>query len=77
MPLYEYECKNCASQFELLRARNAQEPPICPVCGQTEVVRVMSSFRGRLATNSGSLRSIAGTSSCAGCSATSCAACRN
>ncbi len=31
MPLFEYTCTKCTSQFELLI--RGSEPPVCPECG--------------------------------------------
>jgi len=40
MPLYDYHCKACAAEFELLvRASTA---PTCPHCGSTELERAVS-----------------------------------
>ena len=34
MPIYEYECKKCASVFEVNRSFNESSSPIsCPKCG--------------------------------------------
>lgn len=40
MPLYEYECCSCQSQFELLI--RGDEAPVCPECGATRVERLLS-----------------------------------
>jgi putative FmdB family regulatory protein len=42
MPLYEYACKQCNHEFELL-VRNA-EPPVCPACQGHELERRLSVF---------------------------------
>jgi putative FmdB family regulatory protein len=42
MPLYEYACKDCAKQFELLV--RASETPECPSCHSTELERRLSVF---------------------------------
>jgi len=40
MPLYDYRCKACRAEFELLvRAGTA---PVCPQCGTTELERAVS-----------------------------------
>lgn len=45
MPLYEYECRDCAERFEKLvslsEARRAQK---CPGCGSRSVRRLMSAI---------------------------------
>jgi putative FmdB family regulatory protein len=42
MPLFEYRCGACDSQFELL-IRGAAVPT-CPSCGNTSLERLISSF---------------------------------
>jgi putative FmdB family regulatory protein len=42
MPLFEYRCPACDSQFELL-IRGAAVPT-CPACGSTELERLLSLF---------------------------------
>ena len=42
MPLYEYRCLACESQFELL-IRGAATPA-CPSCGATTLERLLSLF---------------------------------
>jgi putative FmdB family regulatory protein len=40
VPLYEYICRACASDFEQLVRRD--DAPACPACGAAEVTRVLS-----------------------------------
>ncbi|WP_083850768.1 FmdB family zinc ribbon protein [Novosphingobium sp. Rr 2-17] len=40
MPLYDYRCPACASEFELL-IRTADQPA-CPTCGTNQIVRLIS-----------------------------------
>lgn len=42
MPLFEYRCPTCDSQFELLIRGSAV--PACPSCGSTSLERLISSF---------------------------------
>jgi putative FmdB family regulatory protein len=42
MPLYEYACKSCASQFEVLV--RASEAPECPSCHGKDLERRLSVF---------------------------------
>ena len=42
MPLYEYRCLSCESQFELLI--RGEVTPACPACGATELERLLSMF---------------------------------
>ena len=43
MPLYEYACKTCSHQFEVL-VRNSQDTPQCPACHATVLERRFSVF---------------------------------
>jgi putative FmdB family regulatory protein len=40
MPLYDYHCKACQDEFELLV--RASTVPTCPRCGSTELERAIS-----------------------------------
>ncbi len=40
MPLYEYECSDCASQAELLIRSDTR--PTCPSCGSLKLTRLLS-----------------------------------
>ena len=42
MPLYEYRCSGCNSQFELLIRGGTV--PTCPSCGSTALERILSMF---------------------------------
>jgi putative FmdB family regulatory protein len=44
MPIYEYLCKTCKKEFELLRPMSATDLPPCPDCGGGEVARRLSLF---------------------------------
>ncbi len=50
MPMYEFKCKQCGSQFEeLILSSSASEEKIdCPDCGSDDVEKLMSaiSFTG-------------------------------
>jgi putative FmdB family regulatory protein len=43
MPLYEYRCDACETQFEVLRPRNDPEPVCCPECDE-EAEKLFSGF---------------------------------
>jgi putative FmdB family regulatory protein len=43
MPLYEYKCRGCGHQFELLILRQSQQP-VCPACSAESVEQLISSF---------------------------------
>lgn len=42
MPLFEYTCRDCDGQFELL-VRGAATPA-CPSCGSTNLEKILSMF---------------------------------
>lgn len=44
MPLYEYTCRACHADFEMLTASSRRDAPetACPRCGQTKVARKIS-----------------------------------
>ena len=42
MPLYEYACKTCAHEFEILV--RGSETPSCPACHGAELQRKLSAF---------------------------------
>ncbi len=45
MPLYEYQCEECAEQFTLLQPMSASaDQTSCPSCGKTHVRRLFSAF---------------------------------
>jgi putative FmdB family regulatory protein len=33
MPIYEYQCKECAARFDIRRNFNDEAPAYCPKCG--------------------------------------------
>jgi putative FmdB family regulatory protein len=41
MPLYEYHCRECDQQVEIL-VRSSTEQPACPDCGSDELDRLIS-----------------------------------
>ena len=74
MPIYEYHCEKCGKDFECLVM--GSDEPECPHCESKEVSRLLSAcgFVSKGASGE-TVSQSAGTSSCAGCSATSCATC--
>ncbi len=40
MPIYEYTCKDCGSDFELLI--RGEEKPVCPSCGKRHLTKSFS-----------------------------------
>jgi len=76
MPIYEFHCDKCESDFEELVLRK-DEKIQCPKCSNPDVQKKMSVFSHRGPTNglpdmSGSSHS---GSSCSGCSGGSCSTC--
>lgn len=72
MPLYEFRCRRCKNVYERLLSREQRdEPGECPQCGCARSQRLMSTFAGHKSGGG----SIAGSSSCSGCAASSCAGC--
>ena len=47
MPLYEYRCRHCQSEFECLVLSSRDDEPECPCCKKKGVDKLMSagSFR--------------------------------
>ncbi|MEC7987209.1 MAG: zinc ribbon domain-containing protein [Myxococcota bacterium] len=42
MPLYEYICKECGHEFDVLQSFSAEPIRICEKCGAEEVVKKIS-----------------------------------
>jgi putative FmdB family regulatory protein len=54
MPLYEYHCDACDSEFEKRRAiKDADAPIECPECESAEVTRKVSLFIAMTRSDSG------------------------
>lgn len=47
MPMFEFVCEQCSSQFELLV--HPGEKPDCPKCGSVKIEKLMSVSAGRVA----------------------------
>ncbi|NVM56591.1 MAG: zinc ribbon domain-containing protein [Desulfobacterales bacterium] len=47
MPLYEFRCRKCASEFEQIVFLTDQEPIKCPQCGGSNPERLLSIFSSR------------------------------
>jgi putative FmdB family regulatory protein len=80
MPIYEFECLKCKSQFEEVVLGDADEIK-CPHCDSSQVKKLMSTGSfvtggpivvGKLGSNAITTR---GSSPCASCRGGSCASC--
>jgi putative FmdB family regulatory protein len=66
MPIYEYECKKCGENFEVLLFGN--KTVTCPKCKSNEIFKKMSSF---------SMKGVQkGNSACTSCKSSSCSSCK-
>jgi putative FmdB family regulatory protein len=43
MPIYEYRCRQCANEFELLVLKNSPHPA-CPECQAEDIEQLLSGF---------------------------------
>ena len=60
MPIYEFQCKKCKNEFEVLfRSSDEKLTIACPACKSGKTRKIMSAFAG-------------GKSGCNSCAATSC-----
>jgi len=75
MPIYEYHCNACGSDFEKLVFGSNPEVS-CEKCGSKKTEKLMSRF-GTGKSSSGSSETAAnGSTGCGGCSSSSCAGCK-
>jgi len=44
MPIYEYVCRSCRSEFELLLLPGKSGPPECPSCHSQDLEQTISAF---------------------------------
>lgn len=76
MPIFEYQCQTCKKRFESI-VIGGDEPTACEFCGAKTINKLMSAGCFHTKDKSGLItKSSASTSSCAGCTASSCASCR-
>ena len=76
MPIFEYKCLKCESEFEKLVFGASSENGIqCPDCQSEEIERMFSCFNGVSRSSDGSTRPM--SSGCSSCQASSCASCKN
>ncbi|HUW08869.1 MAG TPA: zinc ribbon domain-containing protein [Anaerolineae bacterium] len=73
MPLYEYNCPDCLTEFDVLRSMSKADTPLsCPECASTGPKRKLSRFAAMSKRNGGESHSIAGSGGCGNCSGGSC-----
>lgn len=71
MPIYEYQCQDCQTEFEVMRSiKDADADLNCIHCQGVHIRRKLSLFNA----SSGG-RSITSTSGCSGCAGGSCSTC--
>ena len=51
MPIYEYECKDCGKESEML-VRSSEEGVVCPSCGSSSLKKMFSTFAVSMAAKS-------------------------
>jgi putative FmdB family regulatory protein len=68
MPIYEFVCQECSSNFEdLVFGLSQIEEVICPACGSGQVKKKMSTFASKPAERGGSYSfNASSAASCAG-----------
>ncbi len=47
MPIYEFTCRDCGEDFEMIRKVTDGENPACPVCRSHNTKKKMSGFIAR------------------------------
>jgi putative FmdB family regulatory protein len=72
VPIYEYMCNHCKRPFEEL-VLSASTAVACPLCNGKKIKRLMSVANSR--SRGGNGASMAASSSCGGCTRTSCGGC--
>lgn len=72
MPIYEFHCEKCESEFETLVFAGSATAP-CPRCGSEEVRRLMSMFSSKSGDKYKS--SAGGGADCSGCTSKNCGSC--
>jgi putative FmdB family regulatory protein len=72
LPLYEFECQECAQSFEELCSVGSKRKPACPKCGSRRTQKIMSGFALRIPGKTAA----GGSSSCGSCAGGNCSTCR-
>jgi putative FmdB family regulatory protein len=75
MPIYEFQCRGCATVFEeLVRMGSTGEGLHCPDCGTAEIRKKVSTFFGRSSSN-GHTTNLGGGCGCGGNCGGNCGSC--
>lgn len=75
MPIYEYRCEECGSQFEVIRSvKDADAPITCKKCQGSQTFRKMSVFFSSSGEKSVAVTA-GGGGGCSGCAGGSCSSC--
>ena len=76
MPLYEYQCHDCATVFETLRPMSqADAPAPCEQCGSEHTNRMLSRLAAIYSGGSTAAGASHSSSGCGSCSSGSCSHC--
>ena len=68
MPIYEFQCKKCGADSEILVRSSDWKGTACPKCGSTQLMKRLSVFAASTADSAtGSLPPCAGGGNTAGC----------
>jgi putative FmdB family regulatory protein len=78
MPLYEYHCKDCSKNFEIMRRFSESDSAAsCPACESKQTVKMVSVVNARISAG-GSVKPISGGGGgCGSCSSSGCASCHH
>ena len=53
MPIYDYRCKECGTEFEkMVRLSEADRSPLCPQCGSQDTRKQITTFASLNSTSS-------------------------
>lgn len=75
MPIFEYRCLKCDSEFEKLVFGSPENGIACPDCRSDAVEQLFSSFNGVSKSGDGSSRPM--SSGCSSCHSSSCSSCKS
>ena len=65
MPIFEYQCKDCKSKFEILhKSSTSKEEVLCPECRSKNSVKLISTFNSVETNSSDFSNSNCATGSC-------------